>query len=104
NGRFAVPEGTLEAIRRDFDAGRATIDETATTIRTVLSTTGYLLDPHTATAIKVARGTERSEVPMVVLSTAHPAKFPAAVEAASGVRPALPTWLGDLMNRQERFT
>src|SRR5690606_36991852 len=101
---FAVPEGTLEAIRRDFDAGRATVDETAATIRAVLSSTGYLLDPHTATAVKVAREAARTDAPMVVLSTAHPAKFPAAVEAVSGVRPALPAWLGGLMNRQERFT
>ena len=121
-GRFAVPEGTLEAIRRDFDAGRSTIEETASTIRAVLSGTGYLIDPHTATAIKVARDAARARVardaagakvapeavrgaaPMVVLSTAHPAKFPSAVEAACGVRPALPAWLGDLMERQERYT
>ncbi|MBE0694208.1 MAG: threonine synthase, partial [Aquamicrobium sp.] len=103
-GRFAVPEGTLEAIRRDFDAGRSTIDETAATIRSVLAGTGYLIDPHTATAVKVARETRRGKAPMVVLSTAHPAKFPAAVEAACGTRPALPAWLGDLMEREERYT
>ena len=40
---------------------------------------------------------------MVTLATAHPAKFPDAVEAASGVRPALPQRLGDLMHRPERF-
>lgn len=104
SGRFVLPEATLETIRHEFDAGRANIDATATIIREVLSGTGYLLDPHTATAVKVARETERSTTPMVVLSTAHPAKFPAAVEAASGVRPALPVWLGDLMEREERFT
>ena len=43
-------------------------------------------------------------VPMVTLATAHPAKFPDAVEAASGERPALPAWLGDLMTRPERLT
>jgi threonine synthase len=41
---------------------------------------------------------------MVVLATAHPAKFPDAVEAACGVRPALPPWLSDLMTRPERVT
>jgi threonine synthase len=46
----------------------------------------------------------QSASPMVVLATAHPAKFPDAVEAASGRRPELPAWLGDLMNREERFT
>lgn len=103
-GRFAVPEGTLEAIRRDFDAGRSTMDETAAVIRSVLSGTGYLIDPHTAAAVKVAREAPRGRAPMVVLSTAHPAKFPAAVEAACGTRPALPAWLGDLMEREERYT
>ena len=41
---------------------------------------------------------------MVVLGTAHPAKFPDAVEAACGVRPALPDWLADLPERTERVT
>ncbi|TIT19094.1 MAG: threonine synthase, partial [Mesorhizobium sp.] len=43
-------------------------------------------------------------VPMVVLGTAHPAKFPAAVEAASGITPALPAWLGALMTADEKYT
>lgn len=77
--------------------------ETDTVIADTLAATGYLLDPHTATAVKVAAQTSR-EAPMVVLATAHPAKFPDAVEAASGRRPELPAWLGDLMNREERFT
>jgi threonine synthase len=104
SGRFVVAEGTLEAIRRDFDAGRSTMDETAATIRAVLSGSSYLADPHTATAIKVAREQAHGRTPMVVLSTAHPAKFPDAVEAAGGPRPALPAWLGDLMQREERYS
>ena len=44
------------------------------------------------------------QTPMVVLATAHPAKFPAAVEAACGIQPELPDWLGGLMQRKERFT
>src|SRR5690606_18487591 len=82
----------------------STMDETAATIRAVLSANGYLADPHTATAIKVAREHGRTATPMVVLSTAHPAKFPASVEAACGVNPALPAWLGDLMERKEAYT
>jgi threonine synthase len=65
---------------------------------------GYLLDPHSATALAVARQRPRPDVPMVVLATAHPAKFPAAVEAACGVAPGLPARLADLMRREERFT
>ena len=75
----------------------------ADVICTTLAETGELLDPHTAVGYGVARTLARREVPMVTLATAHPAKFPDAVEAASGVRPALPDRLGDLMQRRERF-
>ena len=104
SGSFTIETQALQRIRTEFDAGRSDMDETAKTIRTVLDASGYLLDPHTATAVKVARGNENGETPMIVLSTAHPAKFPAAVEAASGINPALPAWLGDLMERPENFT
>ena len=70
----------LPAIRAEFDAGRATMAETAATIRATLAGSGYLLDPHTATAMHVADAHATGDVPMVVLATAHPAKFPAAVE------------------------
>jgi threonine synthase len=102
-GAFTIEAGELDRIRSEFDAGRATMDETAATIRSTLSAGGYLLDPHTATAVHVAAG-KAGSTPMVLLGTAHPAKFPAAVEAASGVRPALPAWLGGLMSAEERFT
>jgi threonine synthase len=104
SGAFTLDAAPLAAIRAEFSAGRATMDETAQTIRESLSASGYLADPHTATAIHVARANVSTATPMVVLATAHPAKFPDAVEAACGVRPGLPTWLGDLMNRPERFT
>ncbi|MBN8242061.1 threonine synthase [Nitratireductor aquimarinus] len=104
SGSFTVEEKTLEAIRAEFAAGRSDMAETAGTIGSVLEESGYLLDPHTATGVKVARGLEASSAPMVVLSTAHPAKFPQAVKDASGVEPPLPAWLGDLMERKESFT
>jgi threonine synthase len=78
--------------------------ETAETIRGILEQDGYLLDPHTATAIRVARDNADRSAPMVVLATAHPAKFPTAVREASGVAPALPAFLSDLMQRKETFT
>ena len=66
---------------------------------------GYCADPHTAVALAVAeKETRDPSVPMVVLSTAHPAKFPDAVAAACGVTPALPDWLADLPQRPERVT
>ena len=103
-GHFTIAENELAAIRAGFGAGRSTMAETAATIRAVLAGSGYLADPHTATAIKVARDQQSAGAPMVVLSTAHPAKFPAAVEEACGVSPRLPAWLGDLMERKENFT
>jgi threonine synthase len=103
SGSFTIAPATLEAIRAEFSAGRASMTETDRTIEETLAATGYLLDPHTATAVTVA-ATTKSDVPMVVLATAHPAKFPNAVQAASGRRPELPVWLGDLMEREERFT
>ncbi|MER8944724.1 threonine synthase [Mesorhizobium sp. M0701] len=104
SGAFTIEAGEIAKIRSEFDAGRATMDEVAATIRTTLAASGYLLDPHTAAAVHLAAGKAAGEVPMVVLGTAHPAKFPAAVEAASGVSPALPAWLGGLMSAEEKYT
>jgi threonine synthase len=103
--RFKLAERALTAIRALFTADRALEDETAAAIRTTLRETGYLVDPHTAVAVAVAEKETRDPMtPMVVLSTAHPAKFPDAVEAACGVRPALPESLAGLETRRERFT
>ncbi len=103
--RFVLPAPALSAIRAVFAAGRADEDEVASTIRTLRRETGYLVDPHTAVGITVAEKERReAAVPMVVLATAHPAKFPDAIEAACGVRPALPAWLSDLHQRPERVT
>jgi len=104
SGAFTIEPAALERIRAEFDAGRATSDEAAQTIRETWSGSGYLLDPHTATGLHVAAGRPAGATPMVVLGTAHPAKFPAAVEAASGVNPALPGRLAAMMQAQERFT
>jgi threonine synthase len=103
--RFAIAGHALADIRKSFTAGRADEEETKATIRTLRRETGYVADPHTAVAIAVAeKETRDPHVPMVVLSTAHPAKFPDVVEAACGVRPALPEWLADLSQRRERQT
>ncbi|NLH81714.1 MAG: threonine synthase [Phyllobacteriaceae bacterium] len=100
---FAVPPEALAAIRADFVSGRADEAETAATIARIRAATGETIDPHTAVAVTVAETFLSSTTPMITLSTAHPAKFPDAVEAATGERPALPVWLADLMEREERF-
>jgi len=104
SGAFTIEANEIAAIRSEFDAGRATMGDVAARIRSTLSASGYLLDPHTAAAMQVASGKAGGATPMVVLATAHPAKFPAAVEAACGVVPALPAWLGGLMEAEEKYT
>lgn len=103
SGSFTIPPKAIAAIREAFAAGRASESETSATITNVLSESGYLLDPHTAVGVSVAREHELGVAPVVTLATAHPAKFPAAVKAATGIEPALPAWLSDLYERQERF-
>jgi threonine synthase len=103
SGRFVLPDAMLAAIREAFDAGRADETETAAAIRAAWREAGELVDPHTAVALSVAeRDSSDTSVPNIVLSTAHPAKFPDAVEAACGVRPQLPAWLDGLMTRDEQ--
>jgi threonine synthase len=103
SGRFALSDAMLAAIRADFDAGRADETETAAAIRATFREAGNLVDPHTAVALAVAdRDSSDTSVPNIVLSTAHPAKFPDAVEAACGVRPHLPVWLEGLMSKREQ--
>ncbi len=67
-----------------------------------LATHGVLVDPHTAVAIGAVRQTRDDGSQRIVLATAHPAKFPDAVEQATGVRPELPAHLADLLEREER--
>jgi len=102
---FTVAGRALAEIRATFSADRADEEETAAAIRTVRRETGRMIDPHTAVGVAVAEKEIRdSAVPMVVLATAHAAKFPDAVAAACGARPALPEWLADLPGRPERAT
>ena len=104
SGAFSLGETVWRTIKSEFDAGRAsnlTVDQT---IKNVLEQSDYLLDPHTAVGVHVAREKRTSDAPMIILSTAHPAKFPDAVEAASGIRPQLPARNKHLMDGKERFT
>jgi threonine synthase len=104
SGQFVLSAHALAGIRAAFSADRADEQETAASIRTTLRETGHMIDPHTAVGIAVAEKENRDpSVPMVVLGTAHPAKFPDVVEAACGLRPALPEWLADLPQRPERM-
>ena len=103
SGGFAISQGALQMLRETFASGRCDEDETRATISRTLASTGELLCPHSAVAVKVAEE-NLGAAPMITLATAHPAKFPDAVEAASGIRPGLPPRMADLFQRDERVT
>ncbi|HVX72691.1 MAG TPA: threonine synthase [Devosia sp.] len=102
-GHFTIPPTAIAAIREGFAAGRADEAATSATIAGTFRQAGYLLDPHTAVGVAVSNGLELGGAPVVTLATAHPAKFPAAVKAATGIEPPLPPWLSDLYDRPERY-
>lgn len=102
SGAFTLPDDCLSAVRKTFSAGRTDEKETATTIRKLLESSDYLADPHTAVGLHVARK-HQTATQMVTLSTAHPAKFPDAVELACGIRPQLPKWANHILEREEKF-
>ncbi|CAN7291269.1 threonine synthase [Bosea sp. LjRoot90] len=106
SGRFEIAPEPLARIRADFDAVSQDEASIANEIGTTWREAGYLLDPHSAIGVAAARKLLQADpaTPVVALGTAHPAKFPAAVAAASGVMPALPEHLSDLMERKERFS
>jgi len=101
---FAISQGARQALSEVYGAGRASEAETLARIRRTRAETGELLCPHTAVGLEVAEGAAREGVPMVTLATAHPAKFPDAVEEATGERPPLPSRMADLYERPERVT
>ncbi|WP_372613696.1 threonine synthase [Aquicoccus sp.] len=103
-GGFSVSQGALQALREVYDSGRASEDETRATIARLYQTTGELLCPHSAVGVKVAEEMRDPSTPMITLATAHPAKFPDAVEEATGIRPPLPAHMADLFDRPERVT
>jgi threonine synthase len=99
---LALPPRVLEDLRARYAAARCTDAETLETIARAHRETGRLIDPHTAVALHAAYGMGRRAGPVVVLSTAHPAKFPDAVAKATGLPPALPARLSGLYERPER--
>jgi len=103
-GGFEISQGAMQALGEIYTSGRASEDETSAQIAASLKTTTELLCPHSAVGVKVAEDQPPSDTPMITLATAHPAKFPDAVEAATGVRPPLPPRMADLFDRPERVT
>ncbi len=102
-GGFTISQGALESLRETFASGRVSEEETSATIARLRAETGEILCPHSAVGVHVAEQ-HLGATPMVTLATAHPAKFPDAVEAATGIRPPLPNRMADLYERDERVT
>jgi threonine synthase len=102
-GGFHISAKAMAALGAQFASGRCSEEETVETIRRTFAQTGEILCPHSAVGVKVAEE-HLGAAPMITLATAHPAKFPGAVEAATGRRPALPPRLADLLDRPERVT
>jgi len=103
-GGFHVSQGALETLRGHFDSGRTGEDETLARITDADRDMNELLCPHSAIGVDVAERLRDPSVPMITLATAHPAKFPDAVERAVGIRPPLPQRMADLYERAERVT
>ncbi len=104
NHRLNMPEPVRAELGRTYAAFRADDDETLATIRRVHAEIGRLIDPHTAVAVAAAQKfTTPKGVPKVILSTAHPAKFPDAVARATGQIPPIPPKLSGLFERKEKM-
>ncbi|WP_339617153.1 threonine synthase [uncultured Gilvimarinus sp.] len=104
-GAMHLDPKALERARELFASHRVDDERMLEVIRDVFENTEYLLDPHTAIGVEAARVTRRrQDVPMVCLATAHPAKFPEAVQKAGQTEdPALPHHMADLFEREERY-
>ena len=102
-GGFHISANAMATLGAQFASGRCSEEDTVETIRRTFAQTGEVLCPHSAVGVKVAED-HLGAVPMITLATAHPAKFPDAVEAAMGQRPALPPRMADLFDRPERVT
>lgn len=103
HGRAALTGAQHDRLRAEFTGARLDDDETLEVIASVHAEHGVLVDPHTAVGIGAARRLRRPGEAVVTLATAHPAKFPDAVEQATGQRPALPDRLASIFERDETF-
>ena len=105
--RFRISDNAMHELQRHYVSGTADEEATSSTItNTMYEASNYLLCPHSAVGVKVAKQHLRRDpaTPMVTLGTAHPAKFPVAVNEATGIHPPLPDRMADLYDRDETIT
>ena len=103
SGKMAVTSGVLKKVKKIFESCSLNDDGIKNQILETYEATGLIVDPHTATGVHAAASRSIENVPIVALSTAHPAKFPDAVKDAIKIKPQLPNHLSDLLNRTEFF-
>lgn len=103
SGRMAVDEPVWRAVRREFTGFMLGDEATLAEIGRIERDYGYIADPHSAIGIAAARACSPIGIPVIAAATAHPAKFPDAMERAIGIRPTLPERLKDLYHRPEVF-
>jgi threonine synthase len=104
SGKFTVSADLLNKARQDFSAYRISDAQTASDIRNTYQLTGEIIDPHSIIGVSAARQEGDSDTPIVVLGTAHPAKFPDAIRNALGIETPLPAQAGDLFNSEEHYS
>jgi len=105
SGAFKIGPEALKKINDDFDAVSTEEEETLKTIADVYAASGVMIDPHTAVALAGSRSDNHNDnVANIILSTAHPAKFPDAVEKATGHKPHMPSELSALFDLDEFFS
>ena len=105
SGSFTLDDAQMKTARETFEARRCSDAQTIIMMAECYKETGYMIDPHTAVGLFAAWAAERDPaIPLVALACAHPAKFPDAVQKATGIHPPLPPHLADLYERKEIFT
>ena len=102
SGAYTLAASARQKLAADFASGAASEVDTASTIARLKERAGIVIDPHTAVGIAVAER-HLGSTPMITMATAHPAKFPDAVEAACGVRPELPDWARSILSAKEDY-
>ncbi len=105
SGSYTVEAKAHAVLLSQFSGQRLDDAGTLRFIGDVYKASGYVLDPHSAVGLYAARNAGlESAIPRIALATAHPAKFPDAVEKATGTRPSMPPALAELFHRREHFT
>lgn len=103
-GEFSVDAAMLNRAKQVFSAYRFDDKRTSHDIKQVFETTGEIIDPHSIIGVSAARQEADFSVPVVVLGTAHPAKFPDAIRDTLDFEVPLPKQAGDIFNLDEHYS